>query len=91
MPSRDADDNDDWEQFSDESWEEKAEPWDEDDEDETCPCPYCGEPVHEDAEQCPHCEYYLSDEDAPAAAKPWWIIAGVITVLAIITWWTMMR
>ena len=26
-----------------------------DDSDETMPCPYCGDPVYDDAERCPGC------------------------------------
>ena len=32
--------------------------------DATIDCPHCGKEIYEDAERCPHCERYLSDEDA---------------------------
>jgi hypothetical protein len=83
--------------YTDEDWDEDSnhyleeddvEPWDRDSDDETTPCPYCGASVYEGADQCPHCNKYLSKEDAPSAAKPWWIIAGVIVVLGLIYMWT---
>jgi endogenous inhibitor of DNA gyrase (YacG/DUF329 family) len=56
------------------------------DDDETVPCPYCGAEVYEDAERCPHCESYISREDAPAR-KPWWIAWGVFVCLLIVLGW----
>ena len=58
-----------------------------DDEDDTIPCPYCRRPVYEDAERCPHCENYLSREDAPPGLKPWWIVLGLLVCLAIALGW----
>ena len=55
--------------------------------DDTELCPYCRQPVYEDAEQCPHCGAYLSEEDAPARPRPWWFILGVIVCLAIVLKW----
>ena len=59
-----------------------------DDDEPTVPCPYCREEIHEDAERCPHCGQYISDEDAPAARKPWWIILGVLACLYLVYLWT---
>ncbi len=56
------------------------------DDDETIECPHCGEPVYDDAERCPDCGLYLSREDAPYR-KPWWVVAGVVACLAMVTWW----
>jgi len=53
----------------------------EDDEEPTVACPWCKRQVHEDAQRCPYCEQYLSDEDAPRAGKPWWIVLGVLACL----------
>jgi hypothetical protein len=65
------------------------EDWDygEDEEEPTIPCPHCRREIHEDAQRCPYCEKYLSDEDAPPARKPWWIIAGALLVMYIVFRW----
>jgi zinc-ribbon domain len=60
------------------------EDWD--DDETTMPCPHCREMVYDDAELCPHCGLYLSREDAPYR-KPWWVVAGVVACLAMVTWW----
>ena len=44
-------------------------------------CPYCHAAVYHMAEVCPKCKSYISEEDAPARRKPWWIIVGVVLVL----------
>ena len=65
-------------------WDDEFGPEDDDEfdvsadgDDTTIPCPYCRRPIHEEAERCPHCEQYISGEDAPPARKPWWILVGV--------------
>ena len=50
-------------------------------------CPYCHEAIVADAILCPYCDHYLSDEDAPSAAKPWWIVLGIIVCLASVLGW----
>ena len=60
--------------------------YDSDDTPETVPCPYCREPVYEDAQYCPRCENYLSREDAPADRKPMWIWICLILGLAAMLW-----
>jgi predicted nucleic acid-binding Zn ribbon protein len=57
----------------------------------TTPCPYCGKPIYEDAVRCPHCENYLSREDAPPRRHPLWIALGAIAVLAIVMMWIFFR
>lgn len=76
-------------QESGDEWnDEPSEDWgNDDDEEETIPCPYCHREVHEDAQRCPYCERYISAEDAPAAAKPWWIIIGVALCLVVVYFW----
>lgn len=72
------DDSDDW---------DDDEPDDQDD-DGLAPCPYCGREILEDSERCPHCESYISREDAPHRRKPWWLILGVIAGLYAVYRWT---
>jgi len=52
-----------------------------DDEPATVPCPYCREPVPEDATYCSRCENYISAEDAPPSRKPTWIVIGLLVCL----------
>jgi len=62
--------------------------WDDDDpdDDDTDDCPRCGASIYDDSERCPRCGHYLSREDAPGR-KPWWVVAGVLACLGVVTWW----
>ncbi len=80
MPYRDEDDLDD---------SEYPDEFDRDD-DETEPCPHCGEPVYDDAERCPSCGEYLSREDAPRP-RPWWFMAGVLLSVVVVVGWVLLR
>ena len=81
MPRWDDDDDD----LADDDLPEGV--YHDDDGDTTIDCPYCGQAVYEDAEQCPNCHQYLSLEDAPSSPKPWWIVAGAVVCLAIVLVW----
>ena len=56
-------------------------------EEATVPCPYCKRPIVEDSPRCLYCENYISEEDAPRSAKPWWIILGVGLALYVAYRW----
>ena len=56
----------------------------------TVACPYCGEEIYEDANWCPYCANYLSQEDSPRPRHPWWLVAGVVVCLAIVFSWFLM-
>jgi hypothetical protein len=80
--SHGASEHDDWDD----------EPWDEDDSEEEgeeplISCPYCHGEIHEDAQECPLCGSYISQEDAPPARKPWWLVVGVVVCLYAIYRW----
>jgi predicted nucleic acid-binding Zn ribbon protein len=79
-------DNEDWDEpdFGDGDYSE--DDW-ADDEEESIPCPYCGKQVHEDSQRCPHCESYISREDAPATVKPLWLLLGTAAVLVVVYIW----
>jgi len=66
--------------------EEEWDEFDEDDADATEPCPGCGEPIDEDAQQCPDCGLFLTREDR-SHRKPWWVTLGVLTCLGMVIWW----
>lgn len=69
----------------DHDWDEDAE--EDVDDDESIPCPYCGESMYEESVQCPHCGNYLSEEDRPHKRKPLWLIlAAIACLLAALLW-----
>jgi hypothetical protein len=84
MPRRVATD-DDWEDDAD--GDDEWQPDDDADDDDTIPCPHCRAPVYEGAEQCPACGNYLSEEDAPPARKPLWIVIGFALGLTVACLW----
>jgi hypothetical protein len=55
-------------------------------ETETVPCPSCRQPVYEEAQRCPHCGNYISEEDAPGRL-PGWMILGVLVCLGVVVGW----
>ena len=63
--------------------------WGVDSGDETEPCPHCRRLIPEDAPRCPYCQQYISEEDAPAARKPWWIVVGALLSLIVVYFWIM--
>jgi hypothetical protein len=85
MPRRTIDD--DWDDDG-EDWRDSVDDDDSDDEESTVPCPYCNRSLLEDVLCCPFCGNYISDEDAPPARKPWWMIVGVLVCLYIVYRWT---
>jgi uncharacterized paraquat-inducible protein A len=60
--------------------------WDQD----TTSCPYCKAEIYDQAERCPRCGKYISDETAPAR-RPWWIIIGAVAVVVIVIGWILGR
>jgi hypothetical protein len=66
---------------------EWPEPDDHDDDDDlTESCPFCDEPVYDDAERCPSCGNYLSREDSPRS-RPTWVIVGFLLCFAVALLW----
>ena len=53
----------------------------------TAPCPNCGRQIYDDAEQCPHCGYYITEEESSHTSKPWWVMAGFAVCFAIVLHW----
>jgi hypothetical protein len=85
MPESDYDDIEDSSEPDDPEFPDDAD-MDQDNADEiadTVPCPYCGKVLYEQAELCPHCHSYISQEDAPSH-KPLWILIGVVVCLVIV-------
>lgn len=69
----------------------RGDDWNDDDDgnsdDETMPCPYCKSAIYAQSQRCPHCGNYISEEDAPPARKPWWIIIGALLALYVVYRW----
>ena len=82
MPFR-HDDNDDLDdrEFPEPDGEEEAQATV-----DTVPCPFCKQPVYDNAERCPHCRNYLFYEGAQPGEKPWWFILGVIDCLLVVVY-----
>lgn len=89
MPRR-VDLEDDWGD-EDEGWtpDEDDEEWvpDEDDEHDMSECPHCHEAVFDQAERCPHCGWYISEEDAPPSRRPGWIVLGLTLAAVAVYFW----
>ena len=56
---------------------------------EQVPCPHCRKLIYEQAEQCPACGQYISDEETPEKKANWIFITVVLLVLAIVLFWIM--
>ena len=69
----------------DDPWEDDE--LDPDDGEDTIPCPYCRRLIYHDSPRCPHCENYLTDEEAAPTRKPWWIVLGVVLCLYLVYRW----
>ena len=71
-------------------WSETDDTDDWDDDDALIDCPYCGEPIFDDAERCPYCECYISEQDRPPTTRPWWFVLGFLLCIAIIYLWILL-
>lgn len=73
-------------EWDDDEWSEEEDwPGDDDGESLTRPCPSCHEEIYEDAEQCPYCGEYVVHSSTAWEGKPtWWILLGLLGVVATI-------
>lgn len=96
MPHRPSqyDDSED-DEWTDSAWDEDPledlEGDDEDDDEKsTVPCPYCRQPVYEDADYCANCDEFISLEDAPPERKPLWIVVtAVFCLVSVVLWYVL--
>lgn len=71
-----------WDEDWDDDFDSAIDDGDSELDEGTVSCPYCGAAVFEDAEWCPHCENYISQEDAPTGqSKPAWIWVVLFLIL----------
>ena len=68
MPHDEDDADDDWNDVDDS-------------DDGYVSCPYCGATMLEDAEYCPKCDRWITNDDLPAKRLPWWIVVIVMAVI----------
>jgi hypothetical protein len=89
MPRR-VDVDDDWEGEDDDWVSNEDDGWccagDEDD-DPTTECPHCHKPVFDQAERCPHCGWYISEEDTPPNRLPGFIVLGLTLAAVAVYFW----
>jgi predicted nucleic acid-binding Zn ribbon protein len=57
-----------------------------DDSEPTVACPFCRQEIYEDAQRCPHCERYISDDDF-RKKRSWLIVIGAAMCLYIVYRW----
>ncbi len=67
--------------YKDEEWvEDEGDP-----EDDVLVCPSCGNAVHEDTQQCPHCGDWITPVWPKARSKRLvWIVAVVLAILGLL-------
>ena len=51
-------------------------------DDETLPCPHCGEHIFDDADQCPYCRQYISPADFRKQTPTWIIVLIILTIVS---------
>jgi len=63
---------------------------DDEDEETTMPCPKCGAAVYDDAEWCPNCETYISEEDPETfqSGIPMWAkVTALVLLFTVLGFW----
>ena len=50
---------------------------------DTAPCPYCGKPVYELGDVCPHCHSFVSLA-APPRGHPRWVLVVALVCLGVV-------
>ena len=50
----------------------------------TVKCLHCGRSIHEDADLCPYCRHWQTDDPGPAR-KPLWFVLTVILLVGVMT------
>jgi len=82
-------DEDDEGEYTGEEEQESLEDADIDDDAsaETLNCPGCGKLIYEQAERCPHCGHYVTEETAPRRRRVKWFVVAVVICLIIVLLW----
>ncbi|HEX8324288.1 MAG TPA: hypothetical protein VF595_10280 [Tepidisphaeraceae bacterium] len=73
-------DEDDDPEFPDPSDTDDAD----DENDVLDPCPNCKKLMYDDAEQCPYCGHYVTEETAPTSHAKWVTVTALICLVVAI-------
>jgi hypothetical protein len=60
--------------------------WDDEEDGDTMPCPYCRREIHDDSVRCPHCEQYLSAEDQPRGHGRLFLTCALVCLVLAVGW-----
>lgn len=66
---------------------DESEPYDNSDdwEDSYVKCPHCGEMMLEDAEYCPYCDRWMTQEETrPGKLSPWAVVVVLILIATMV-------
>lgn len=81
-------DSDEFDEDFDDDWSETQD--DESDGYGTIDCPECGAEIFDDIDVCPRCGHaIIHDTSVWAGKSTWWIVLGILGILAVIaslTW-----
>lgn len=55
--------------------------WDDDEDDGSASCPYCGASYYEESGYCGACERWISREDQPQRTLPRWMTVVIVLCL----------
>ena len=54
-------------------------------------CMHCGKWIHEDAQMCPRCHAWQTDEHHPEPKRPWYVWTAPLCVALIALYWVGFR
>jgi hypothetical protein len=54
-------------------------------------CVHCNKYIHEDAEMCPHCHRWQTDEFNPPRKARWYFWTVIYCVVIIVVFWIILR
>ncbi len=53
-------------------------------------CPECGQWIYDDVDVCPHCGMFIVADTRPLAGRPlWWLLLGLLGIVAVVIAFTL--